>query len=581
MKKGVGCLTVFGAIFFIAGIGIFLSGVSESYDVWRSQEWRPVMVELSSVEQTVSTDDEGSTTYGVEGRFQYEYQGQSYTSNQMSFYSGTDNIGGFQKNLYRKLNSAKKQNRPIRAYVNPEDPSEAVIDRTMRWGMLGFHSIFLLVFGGVGLGIIIASLRSGRKLNKQKALQAEHEAEPWLWKEEWQTNHFKSNTSRSFWFLLVFSIIWNVISVPAVIGVMNEGGLREEPAKLLVFLFPLVGIILLSSAVTLYLRHKKYGSSELIVEETPFAIGGTTSGELLINGPIEGNGEVMLSLTCQRKYQTGTGKNRTTRTTIIWQSDRRAYAENRYDGSHRLKFSFDIPKGVPQSNSKNPSDKIEWIFRAERKQPGVDLKLDYEVPAFNVAHREAIEPAEEDLFMSSSKQSSSGSGNGTMAGDWTRLGIVESVNNWGTSYTFPAFRHKGAALSTVLFGLIFSAIGIGSYFGDASIIFLIMFCLFGFVIFYFGLKFMLYKSEVTVGSGALHVANGMLGTGSKTKISRSEVADITSSTNMSVGNKSYYNVQAELTNGKKVAIAKYLTHTGDVDAFIHKLKQELGMQDKS
>jgi len=42
----------------------------------------------------------------------------------------------------------------ILIYINPDDPSDAVIDRGARWAMIGFKSIFLFVFGGIGLGLL-------------------------------------------------------------------------------------------------------------------------------------------------------------------------------------------------------------------------------------------------------------------------------------------------------------------------------------------------------------------------------------------------------------------------------------------
>ena len=40
---------------------------------------------------------------------------------------------------------------PAPVWVNPDAPGESIIDRDIRWGLVGFKSIFLFVFGGVGL----------------------------------------------------------------------------------------------------------------------------------------------------------------------------------------------------------------------------------------------------------------------------------------------------------------------------------------------------------------------------------------------------------------------------------------------
>lgn len=161
-KAGAGCLTVFGGIFFVVGVGIFLWGLVSIYDAYQARSWQPVEATITRVEQVISRGDD-STTYGVNGAFQYQYAGQTYTSSQLNFYTGTDNIGSYQQDFYYRLKQAKENNRTVTAFVNPDNPNEAVIDKEIRWGMLGFHSIFLFVFGGVGLGIMLAGRFAKRK----------------------------------------------------------------------------------------------------------------------------------------------------------------------------------------------------------------------------------------------------------------------------------------------------------------------------------------------------------------------------------------------------------------------------------
>ncbi|MCW8857870.1 MAG: DUF3592 domain-containing protein [Kangiella sp.] len=192
-KAGAGCLTAFGAIFFCAGVGIFLWGLVSIYDAYEARGWQPVEATITHVEQVISRGDD-STTYGVNGAFKYEYAGQTYTSSQLNFYTGTDNIGNYQQDFYRKLKRVKDNQKTITAYVNPDNPNQAVIDKSIRWGMLGFQSIFLFVFGGVGLGIMLFGRYAKKKASKEQELQQLFPDEPWNWKDEWQTNRFKATT---------------------------------------------------------------------------------------------------------------------------------------------------------------------------------------------------------------------------------------------------------------------------------------------------------------------------------------------------------------------------------------------------
>lgn len=581
-KSGAGCLAAFGSIFFIAGVGIFLWGLVSIYDAFQARNWQPVEATITHVEQVISRGDD-STSYGVRGSFNYEYQGKRYTSNKLNFYTGTDNIGDYQQDFYRELQQVKNSQRTVTAYVNPENPNEAVIDKRIRWGMLGFQSIFLLVFGGVGLGIIIAGRYASKKAGKELELQQLYPDEPWNWKEEWQSNRFKAATGTGFKVLLGFAIFWNLIAIPSSVMAMIEFFKTFDYPILFVLLFPLVGIGLLVAAYIAFMRHKKYGTSELVLQQTPVAIGGINRGTIEVPNDQANNQsfgkplEAVITLTCQRKVTTGSGKNRSTKTTIIWQDDRRVQSTIKGHNTSSYAFEFKVPEGLPHSDDSNSDNQIEWVMQIERKQPGIDLKLNFTLPAFVVAHRMALEETETDLFASDLDEV--GSGDQTNLDGWKKLGIEESVTSQGNRYYFPALRHLGMALSILIFGLIFGSIGVGvTVFGDAPIIFLIAFGGFGILFIILGLRQLTHKSEVTVRAGQLQVSSGHLFMSAPRIIQRNEIESITAQSNASVGNKQIFHITAQLTNGTKVVLAKNLLMRSDVESFIEKIKRELGIQ---
>ncbi|HEY9029885.1 MAG TPA: DUF3592 domain-containing protein [Kangiella sp.] len=584
-KVGSGCLTAFGAVFFLAGVGIFLWGLVSIYDAYEARGWQPVEATITHVEQVISRGDD-STTYGVTGQYQYEYQGRRYTSNQLNFYTGTDNIGRYQQDFYRKLAQLSSNQITITAYVNPDNPNEAVIDKSIRWSMLGFQSIFLFVFGGVGLAIIIFGRYAKKKAAKEQKLQQLFPDEPWNWKDEWQSNRFKATTGAGFKVLLGFAIFWNLIAIPSSVGAMIQFFETFEYELLIVLLFPLVGIGLLIAAYVAFMRHKRYGTSELVLQQTPIAIGGINRGTIEVPND-KGNDrsfgkplEAVITLTCQRKITTGSGKNRSTKTTIVWQDDRRVRSSIKGHNTSSYAFEFNVPEDLPQSDESNQNNRVEWVLKIEREQPGIDLKLQFIVPGYVVAHRVALEAAETDLFASGSASSNdSYSGGQSHLGNWKNLGIEDSVTSQGNRYNFSAFRHIGFAISMIVFGLIFSSIGIGvNVIGDAPIIFLIAFGGFGLLMLILGLRQLTYRSEVTVRAGQLQFSSGHLMMSAPKVIQRSEIDSITAESNMSVGDKQVFHVTAKLTDGSKVVLAKNLLMRSDVESFIEKLKNEIGIR---
>ena len=568
MKKGTGCLTVFGGIFFIAGLAIFIWGVIASVNVWRAQDWSMVDAEMVNLEQVSSTDD-GSTTYGVKGSYRYRFNGNDYQSNQVTFYSGTDNIGDYQQQLYRNLQRASNQQR-LKAYVNPESPQESVLDRTMRWGMLGFYSIFLLVFGGVGLGIMLWGRWGAKRLAEKEVLQEAHSEEPWLWRKEWQGNDFKCQTKSAFKVMLSFAIIWNLISLPGTIGVLHEGNYFKEPLQLLVFLFPLVGLGMIVMTVIYYRREKEFGDSKLVLEQTPLVIGGRNSGKVIINGELKER-EVMLTLSCQKVTRRRSGKETRTTTKILWQDDQRLPVQQHQSQQFAVDFEVKIPEGWPESSDSDVNNRIEWILKVEQKQKGPDLQLMFELPAFVVAHRVEVEPPQEDLFSEQGSDETALS----KGGDWRYLDVVESFSNYGKEYYFRPFRHKTLGISTLIFGLVFFSIGLGIFIADTSYLFLITFGAVGLLLFFIGLHVLLFKSKVAVSSGVLICRKGAL-LNKTYRFNKSDISKITRASNMSSGDKQYYHIAVNTKDGRKETIAKYLLNSNDVDDFIHQLNTELG-----
>lgn len=77
--------------------------------------------------------------------------------------------------------------------------------------MIGFKSIFVPVFGGVGLGLLIYIFKAPRK--KELSTAESHE-QPWLAKDQWQSSTVKSNSKATMWGAWFLAAFWNLISAP-------------------------------------------------------------------------------------------------------------------------------------------------------------------------------------------------------------------------------------------------------------------------------------------------------------------------------------------------------------------------------
>ena len=127
---------LFPGVFLVAGLAVmFFVGLKPVFQYWHSSSWDRVPATVLSSTLNRSYSD-GSTTYSVSARYRYDYNGRSYANDTVSQYGGSDNFDDYWQRLASRLESARSRGRTVMAWVNPANPSEAFLDRTLRWGSL-------------------------------------------------------------------------------------------------------------------------------------------------------------------------------------------------------------------------------------------------------------------------------------------------------------------------------------------------------------------------------------------------------------------------------------------------------------
>ena len=149
---------IFSLVFAGLGVGLFVLEVLPSLRDWHQMKtWSEVSAHLQDVKlisyRSSNTDD--SETYEASARYTYHYNGQKYTGWRVAIITGGDNLGDFQWRMAARLKSALRNQQPVPAWVNPEQPNEAVLNRDMRWGMLAFTLGFVVAFGGLGTFFVV------------------------------------------------------------------------------------------------------------------------------------------------------------------------------------------------------------------------------------------------------------------------------------------------------------------------------------------------------------------------------------------------------------------------------------------
>ena len=117
------------------------------WDWVRARSWVPTKAVVESAELERGRDSDGDSTYSVGVRFSYQFQQAAFTGTRYGFRKGKTNVG---VNGMRLTVSSLKSHPQTTCWVNPEAPSEAVLDRSLPGGFFT-GILFSLPFLTVGI----------------------------------------------------------------------------------------------------------------------------------------------------------------------------------------------------------------------------------------------------------------------------------------------------------------------------------------------------------------------------------------------------------------------------------------------
>jgi hypothetical protein len=444
--KGKIFMTLFALPFFGTGVWMLYSVSSTFYDAYRMNSW--VQIPAQVLEGGYHTDSGGdSTTYEAYARYRYTVGSETFVADRVSISGGSDNVGDYHQEIGSNLSRAHAAGEAILVYVNPADPSQAIIDRGIRWGLVGFKSIFLFVFGGVGLGLIIFSWRAPKEKDKSDPRYADS---PWLLDDDWQTPTIKSSSKASMYAVWAFAAFWNLVSAPLPFVMYDEVVNKKNYIALVGLLFTLVGIWLFVWAVRRTLEWQRFGPSPVTLDPFPGSIGGHVGGTIDLALPYDANHEFELTLTNIKSYISGSGKNRSRKESAKWQDMIVAHAESTGSGT-RLTFRFDVPEGLKESHAERDDTYYIWRLALNAELDGTDVDRSYDIPVYATATESrslsklAVERGRE-------KQ--------TAKADAAVLEAVNLIHDaGGRRIVYPIGRNVFSALAAFIVGASFAAVG--------------------------------------------------------------------------------------------------------------------------
>ena len=376
---------------------------------------------------------------------------------------------------------------------------------------------------------------------------------PWLENKKWQKNQIRSSSKYLMIFYWAFAILWNGISYAALIPNLKLlEKAKEQPEILIFFLFPFIGIFIFYLAIKETRNWMRFGYTPLSLDPFPGSIGGHLGGTLEVNLPYDPHLQAEVVVACVYSYESGTGKNRSRKEKIVWQNEGFCHVQPGISGT-RLCFRFDIPNDLPESSVKKISSYHLWRCAISVDVEGPDFNRSFDIPVFKT-HQEAklINDATEEHHLVT---------------DDAEKGIesVSFIKNipGGIEAYFPFLQRPAMGVSLSVFGFIFASIGIAIYKYESSVLFLLVFGLFGTLIFIAGVYELLKSMRITIKENDVQFERILFHlTLSKRQVKKNEISEIVidrvGSMQTGAASTIYYKLVGKCKNDKPILLAERL-----------------------
>jgi hypothetical protein len=422
-----------------------------------------------------------------------------------------------------------------------------------------FLLLFGVVFSLVGFGLMYAAITAARreKLAEEKwRTQTDGGSEVWLARSDWAAGKIKSTFAAQSKILLIMGLAFCGIG-----GVFTFAVIKQELPKgnylaLLVLIFPLAGLGLLVAFGRSVLQQRRFGQCTFELAQIPAPLGGTLDGLIQTERPLRLEQGLHLKLTCVNCTESGSGKDRRTQESILWQDEKVFRADASLPatglGGNGIPVHFKLPINQPESSLRGNST-IVWRLEAKAKMAGPDFTAMFELPVFRVAG--IVAETESDIDPTAPLQMSAEE----IRRDEHSKIQVNQVSG-GREFYFPAARNVGAAILTTVFTAV---TGVGAFLVSVKgLDFWLITMLGAGILCFFSIVFgivsfnLWFKScRVLVNSSGLAMETCWLFIRRARKYEAADILELKFDSNASVNNKALYRILLVTNSSQNEAFA--------------------------
>jgi len=429
-----------------------------------------------------------------------------------------------------------------------------------------YGTLFAIVFGGVGCGLIYALRRGTRMMEGRDRLRAANPDKPWLWREDWAAGRITASNPNSPLLLGGLAALCFVMSAPVVYEIPREMA-RGNNLVLLILLFPLAGLSLIARAVRAAARLRLVRGAAFEMDSVPGQIGGTLAGKIVLSQSLRPAGGFTLGLRCINRVTSGSGDSTSTWEHVLWNDEQTAAI----DGA-TVPVAFYVAPDTPASDDANRNNEIIWRLSAAAPTAAGPFDAQFEVPVFKVAETAEQRRLAESVRAAEHRQAAT-----YVHPEASRI-TVRLAPGGATEVYFPPLRSPGAALVTAAFTAIWSAclwlmfvvrvprlfeIGWGFF---EVILVLILLSVFAAV-------------RVRVGDGAVAIIRSLAGiVCSRRQIAAGDVSSVAAMPGMTSGNTVYYQLRITYGGGRRYDFADGIADKREADWLADQISQRLGLK---
>jgi hypothetical protein len=529
------------------------------------QSW----VEVPAKIEDVKFPGAGGGSHRAAANYTYEFDGKQYQGQRVGLLEISDNFGDFQQRAFNELKRHHDDGTPFRAFVNPNNPSQSVLYRQLRWELMSFFSIFPAVFGSAGLGMAAGAYAASRRTTASAPTNVPKD-QLWTARGDWASGKILDAGAATVAVpvLAVTALWWIIALAPFHLKLPGMLAASDSPFRWVTLAFPAIAVVLLLALTYQATRRRKYGESVLQLASTPGVIGGQLAGVVKIPRDLRAAGGVRMKLSCiERKA----GRKNESYEEVLWQ-DEQIVTEPMRDsttGTTAVPVLFAIPYEAQESMRPDSTRCVQWLLEVTANMPGVDYKARFDVPVFKTAD------SRPDFKLDKSLRTD------YMAAPPRDLvlreaGIIkEPLPGCGVRLIFPARRNWKSALVVTAF-LAFWSGAIGVMFAVGVPWYIpILFAVPGLFMLGIAAFLWLYRSTVEARADGLTFRGGLLGIGRKHSWAAADVKRFSTSETMTSGKNVWKDVVVHPKNGKKRAIANLISSKLAQEAVIDELNAAL------